>query len=214
MWEPTTGTHVGAPLTANWTAYGTSARHAVLGHLAANGIVNAIPTFNVPITSYAQSSDPGNLIPPGTLRIEFNIEAVATPGGFNAGQFPGFFSLAYNVPPGSLGNFRGELNYAVVNLAGAVVPLGSQIFDPTPGAAVLAGAGVSVMTQPGAGLNWGTVFFNPNPLLNGRLRLSGYVEWIVDNEAGPVTMTIESGGVNDQAPMNDSVENAFLLGFD
>lgn len=40
------------PVTANWDSYGTAMTHAVFGNLAANGIVNAIPSVNIPLASY------------------------------------------------------------------------------------------------------------------------------------------------------------------
>lgn len=214
VWEPTLGTHPKPALTPNWSAYGTAVTHRFLAHLAPNGVVNAIPVVNIPQTSHNLSLDPGDQIGPGTLRIDFGFEAAATPGGFNVGQLPGSYVLTYNVPAGAFGDFHAEINYDVITLAGAVVPLGSQVFDATPGAAMLAGAGAVQMVAPGAGLNYGTVAFNPNALLNGRLRVSGYVEWVGDTGAQELQLEIDGGGIDPGAMINDDLEDAILLPFD
>jgi len=214
VWEPTVGTHVGAPVTPNWDAYGTAMTHGVFGHLAANGIVNAIPVVQIPLSSYHQTTDPGNLIGAGTLRIDYTVEIEATPGGFNVGQLPAWMRLTYNIPAGSFGDFYADINYAAVNLAGVVVPIGAQVLDATPGAAILGGAGVLNLAAPGWGLNFGTVAFNPNPNLNGRLRVWGSVIWVVDNEGGPVMMELDAGGTDQLAPINDALESALQLTLD
>ncbi len=137
--------------------------------------------INIPQTTFFSQSDPGNALPRASLRINFQIDYVGVAGGagFQLTSLPGFYALAYNVPVGSFGQFDAQINYTSLATNAAVLPQQNMNF----GGAGFNGAGVANLAFPGAGFGY---FGAAGEVV----RVSGFIEFQVNNEGGPVDLRV------------------------
>lgn len=141
-------------------------------------------SINIPQATFLSQNDPGNALPRASMVINFQIDVVGIAAGlggigYQLTSLPGFYALAFNIPAGSFGQFDAQINYTSLATGLAVLPQQNMNF----GGLGVNGAGVANMAFPGAGFSY---FGAPSEIV----RVSGFISFQVDNEGGPVDLSL------------------------
>lgn len=140
--------------------------------------------INIPQTTFFSQNDPGQTLPRASLRINFQIDVVGVAAGlggvgYQLTSLPGFYSLAFNIPQGSFGQFDAQINYTSLLTGNAALPQQNMNF----GGQGFNGAGIANLAFPGAGFGYVAL---PGEVV----RVSGFIQFQVDNDGGPVDLRV------------------------
>ncbi len=153
--------------------------YTAVTHTVGNTFAGQAVAINVPLSTTFTQDDPGGLaIPESELFVDFDVQLTADAFGGTLDSLPGFYSLAYNVPLGSTGEFHARVFYDNLTTATLnILPMQTMDFVVTPGT-----SGIVNLAFPTSGF--------VGVAAGQSVTVSGYLDFLVNNDGGPVSLAL------------------------